>query len=186
MTRSDVMKIFPNATEEQIQNLLNSHHNELSAEKEKNKNLSNSTNEELAKAQAELETLRKQAEENNANDLQTQIDKLNKANEEAQRTIKNMELKASLLSQGFGADDVDLYIKTVNEGGDIASVLGQMKQNVISAYDKARMDATPSPRGSGNTPPTTEDSASKLAKKVMSESVGNKDTKSILENYKSK
>ena len=35
MTRQDIIKVFPNATEEQIQNILNSHHSELETEKEK-------------------------------------------------------------------------------------------------------------------------------------------------------
>ena len=97
MTRADVIKVFPNATEDQIDNILKSHHVELTAEKDKAKNLSNNSASELAKAQEEVERLKKLAEENNSNDLQSQIDKLTKANEDAQRTIKNMELKAALL-----------------------------------------------------------------------------------------
>lgn len=182
MTRADVIKVFPNATEDQISDILNSHHSELNAEKDKAKNLSNNSASELAKAQEEVERLKKLAEENNTNDLQSQIDKLTKANEDAQKTIKNMELKANLLGKGFGADDVDLYIKTMNEGGDIAEVLGKMKENAISAHDKERLENTPAPQGSGSTPPDTKDTANKLASQMVGDSskINNTD---ILSNY---
>lgn len=181
MTREDVLKIMPNATDEQITQFLNAHHGELTAEKDKAKGLK-ATNDELAKAKAEVERLSKLAEDKpDDSDLQAQIDALTKSNEEAKQTIKNMELKANLLGKGFGADDVDLYIKTLNEGGDIADVLGKMKDNAISAHDKARMEKTPDPKGSGSTPPDTKDRAERLAESVFSTSSNNKN---ILENYK--
>ena len=183
MTRNDLLKISPNLTEEQITGILNAHHAELTAEKEKSKTLSNSTSDELAKANAEVERLKQLAENNNQDDLQSQIDKLTEANAEAQRTIKNMELKANLLGQGFGTEDVDLYIKPINEGGDIATVLGLMKNNAISAHDKARMENTPSPIGSGHTPPDTKDAATQLASSLFGDS-SNKNQKDILSNYK--
>ena len=184
MTRNDVMKIFPNATEEQITSILNSHHNELSAEKENAKALSNNSALELAKAKEEVEKLKNQAEANGSNGLQKQIDELTKANEQAQKTIKNMELKANLLGQGFGAEDVDLYIKTMDEGGDIASVLGKMKENAISAHDKARLEKTPEPQGSGSTPPDTKDTASKLVSGMFGNSSNKSNANDILSNYK--
>lgn len=183
MTRQDVIKIFPNATEQQIDDIIKNHHSELNAEKEKSKNLSNSASEELAKAKAEVERLQKLSDESGKDDLQSQIKKLTEDNEKAQRTIKNMELKASLLGQGFVAEDVDLYIKTMNEGGDIATVLGKMKENVISAHDKARLENTPKPQGSGSTPPDTKDTASKLVSGLYGDS-SNKSTNDILANYK--
>ena len=183
MTRDEILKIMPNATEEQITAILNSHHKELSAEKDKSKSLSNSASEELAKAKAEVERLQKLAEDSGNDDLQSQIKKLTEENEKNQRTIKNMELKASLLGQGFGADDVDAYIKTMNEGGDIAAVLGKMKENAISAHDKARLENTPKPQGSGDTPPDTKDTASKLVAGLFGDS-SNKSTNDILSNYK--
>lgn len=183
MTREDVLKIMPNATDEMITAFLNAHHGELQAEKDKSKNLSNSANEELAKYKAEVERLEKASKESGADDLQSQIKKLTEDNEKAQRTIKNMELKANLLGQGFSADDVDAYIKAKDEGGDIAAVLGKMKDNVISAHDKARLENTPKPQGSGSTPPDTKDTASKLVGTIFGDS-NNKSTNDILANYK--
>ena len=184
MTRNDVLKIMPNATDDMITAFLNAHHQEVQAEKDKARNFSNSASEELAKAQAEVERLAEEVKKSNSNDLQSQIDKLTKSNEEAQRTIKNMELKANLLGQGFGADDVDEYIKTVNEGGDIAAVLGRMKENAISAHDKARLENTPDPKGSGSTPPDTKDTASRIASQMFGESSNKSNTNDILSNYK--
>lgn len=182
MTREDLIKINPSLTEEHISAILNSHHAEVNEEKTKYKNLK-ATTDELEKATAENQRLQKLVEESgNSSDLQSQIDKLTKANEDAQKTIKNMELKASLLSQGFGAEDVDAYIKATNEGGDIASVLGKMKDNAISAHDKARLEKTPDPQGSGKTPPDNKDTASKLVSQVFGDS-SNKG-KDILSNYK--
>lgn len=183
MTRNDLMKISPNLTEEQITQILNEHHAELTAEKDKSKNLSNSANEELEKTKAEIERLKQLAEANNSEDLQSQVATLTQQYEDAQRTIKNMELKANLLGKGFSNDDVDSFIKTMNEGGNIADILGQMKDNAISAYDKARMENTPAPRGSGHTPPDTKDEASKIVSKVYGDS-SNKNSNDILANYK--
>lgn len=184
MTREDVLKIMPNATDESITAFLNAHHKEMEAEKEKSKNLSYSASEELARARAEVEKLKKQSEESGADDLQSQIKKLTEDNAKAQKTIKNMELKANLLGQGFGADDVDLYIKTMDEGGDIATVLGKMRENAISAHDKARLESTPKPQGSGNTPPDTKNTASKIADKLFGDSSNKSNTNDILAHYK--
>ena len=184
MTRDDLVKIMPNATDEQINSILNAHHKELTAEKEKSKNLSNSASEELAKAKAEVERLQKLSEQSGSDDLQSQIQKLSEENAKAQQTIKNMELKANLLGQGFDAENVDLYIKTMNEGGDIASVLGKMKESAISAHDKARLENTPKPQGSGSTPPDTKDAASKLVDGLFGDSSTNKSSNDILSNYK--
>ena len=60
MKREDVKKLFPDATDEQITNLLNQHHAELSGEK--------------AQYQSELSTLRENAEK--ADELQRKIDEI--------------------------------------------------------------------------------------------------------------
>ena len=166
MTRQDVLKTFPNATEEQISAIMASHHAELQQEKEKNKDLKD-TSKELEEAQKELEELeelRKKAESGAPKDWQSQLDKLTKANDEAQKTIKNIQLKNSIKEKGFSDEDADKFIKTMDEGGDIASVLGELKTNVIANYDKERMDKTPDPSGGkGKEGADNQDDASKLA-----------------------
>lgn len=181
MTRQDIMKVFPNATEEQIQNILNSHHSELETEKEKNKNLKSAAK-ELEDARKELEDLRSKVDESAPDDWKTQLEKLTQANEAAQRQLRDMELKNSLLGKGFGETDVDAYIKAINEGGDIASVLATMKDNVISAHDKERMNNTPDPSGTpangGKEIATSEKLAASLVGDFKTESQNN-----VLANY---
>lgn len=181
MTRQDIMKVFPNATEEQIQNILNSHHSELETEKEKNKDLKNAAK-ELEDARKELDDLKSKVDDSAPEDWKAQLEKLTQANEAAQRQIRDMELKNSLLGKGFGETDVDAYIKAINEGGDIASVLATMKENVISAHDKERMKNTPDPSGSpangGEEKDTSEKLAASLVGDFKSESQNN-----VLANY---
>ena len=165
MTRADIMKAFPNATEEQINELLNKHHEELNQEKLKSKSSPDDkkTIEELTKQLEELQN----KDLSESEKLQKEIADLTKKNEEATRQIKNMELKNSLLGKGFGEEDVDAYIKAINEGGDIASVLGKMRENVISAHDKERMENTPDPSGNaGNNPDDETKKTEELAKEI--------------------
>ena len=172
MTREDVMNIFPKATDEQITAFLNKSNSEVQGVKEKNKELKD-TSRELEDAKAEIEKLRAEAEAKSSapDDWQAQIDKLTEANNAAQKTIKNMQLKAQLLDKGFTPDDADGFIKTMDEGGDIADFLGKMKDNVISAHDKERLKNTPDPSGSGTTPPTEEKTtAEKLASGLFGDS----------------
>lgn len=181
MTRSDVLKIFPTASDDDVTAILNAHQAEMQAEKSKAKNLKD-TSKELEEARAEIEALKAKADTGAPDDWQTQIAKLTEANEKAQLTIKNMELKNNLLGQGFIAEDVDEYIKTVNEGGDIASVLGKMRTNAIANHDKERMERMSNPKGSGQTPPDDKDTASKLVSQMFGDS-SNKQS-DILSHYK--
>ena len=182
MTRQDVLKIFPTATEEAINAMLALHHAELNQEKEKAKDLKD-TSKELEEAQKEIEELRKKAESGAPDDWQAQLDKLTKANDDAQKTIKNMQLKNSLKEKGFSDDDADKFIKTMDEGGDIATVLGELKTNVIANYDKERMDKTPDPSGSkGKDDTESQDDASKLASGLVND-LKTTEQANVLANY---
>ena len=155
MTRQDVLKIFPNATEDAIDAIMAAHHAELNQEKEKNKDLKD-TSKELEAAQKELEDLRAKAESGAPKDWQEQLDKLTEAYNKSQKTIKNMQLKNSLKE----------------EGGDIASVLGELKTNVIANYDKERMDKTPDPTGGKGENPGSQDEADAALAKEIAGSIG--------------
>lgn len=182
MTRQDVLKIFPTASEEAISALLASHHAELNQEKEKSKDLKD-TSKELEDAKKELEELRVKAESGAPDDWQAQLDKLTKANDEAQRTIKNMQLKNSLKEKGFSDEDADKFIKTMDEGGDIASVLGELKTNVIANYDKERMENTPDPSGSkGDNGADNLDNASRIASGLVGD-LKTTEQANVLANY---
>lgn len=184
MTRKDILKTFPNATEEQITEILNSYNQDVEKEKEKSKELKDAA-EELKKAQEEIKSLEEKVngKENIPDDWQDQLAKLTEANASAQQTIKNMELKNKLIEKGFTSDDADKFIKTMNDGGDIADVLGEMKTNVISAYDKDRMKKTPEASGSSNNDDVNnKTTAEKLAEGIVSAS--NETSNDVLANYK--
>ncbi len=171
MTRQDVMNIFPTATEEQITAFLNANGSEVNAEKEKNKELKD-TSKELEAAQKELEALKAKAESGAPDDWQAQIDKLTEANNKAQKTIKNMQLKNDLKDKGFSNDDADKFIKTMEEGGDIAAVMGELKKSVIASYDKERMNNTGDPDGSDGQNPGGKDEAEDAYAKEIAGSIG--------------
>ena len=56
MTRAEVIKLFPDATEEQISGILNAHHKEMDAEREKNKDAKDNAA-KVAELQAQIEEL---------------------------------------------------------------------------------------------------------------------------------
>lgn len=185
MTREDVVKIFPNATEEQITSFLNKTNSEVKDVKEKNKELKDATK-ELEDAKAEIEKLKEQVEKksNAPDDWQAQIDKLTEQNNANLKTIKNMQLKAQLIEKGFSPEDADGFIQTMDGGGDMADFLGKMKDNLISAHDKEQLRNTPDPSGSGSTPPKDEKStAEKLATEIYGDSNNTKQA-DIFANYK--
>ncbi len=171
MTRQDVIKIFPTATEEQITAFLNAFNSEVKVEKEKNKDLKD-TSKDLEAAMKELEELRAKVDSGAPDDWQSQIEKLTEANNKAQKTIKNMELKNSLKEKGFSDEDADKFIKTMDEGGDIAAVMGEMKNNVIASYDRERMDKTGDPDGGDGTNPDEEAKADEAFAKSIAGSIG--------------
>lgn len=184
MTRQDIIKTFPNATEEQIAAIMTAHHSEVQQEKDKNKDLKD-TSKELEAAMKEIEELKAKAESGAPDDWQAQIEKLTEANNKAQKTIQNMQLKNSLKENGYSDADADKFIKTMNEGGDIAAVMGEMKKNVIANYDKERMDRTGDPDGADGTNPEDESKADEaFAKEVAgSIAIGSKTSNDIVNAY---
>lgn len=161
MTRADVMTIFPTATEEQITQLLNNHHNELSAEQAKTKSAKDASAGELAKLQSQLEELQNK-DMPDVEKFQKQIDKLQAEYDKAQQTIKNMELKTSLLGQGLSEADADSFISAMNGDKFDANVLGTIIKNAISQNEKDLLNNTPAPSGGSSKPDTMTD-AEKIA-----------------------
>lgn len=82
MTREDVLKLFPEATDEQITNLLNQNNSEVATEKNKAKQY---------KAKADTaDDLQKQLDEIQAGNL-TELEKANKALETANQQIADLQ-----------------------------------------------------------------------------------------------
>lgn len=90
MTREDVLKLFPEATDEQITNLLNQNNSEVATKKNKAKQY---------KAKADTaDNLQKQLDEIQAGNL-TEIEKANKALETANQQIADLQKKNAIRDQ---------------------------------------------------------------------------------------
>jgi TolA-binding protein len=176
MTREDILKLFPTATEEQIKSILGKHHEEVSAEKAKNK--------ASAENEATIAELRKQLEDlqnkdlSDTDKLQKQIDDLTKQNQAANNTIKNMELKNSLLGKGISAEDADKFIEGLKADKFDAGILEGMINNAIAAKEKSDLKNTPNLGGANG-----GDSKSDAEKLVAGIYSSDKKQQDILSNY---
>ena len=178
MTRAEVIKLFPDATEEQISGILNAHHKEMDAEREKNKDAKDNAA-KVAELQAQIEELStKDAPE--IENIQKQLDNMTAEYDKAQTTIKNMELKTSLLGQGISSEDADNLIAQMGAEKFDASVIGTIITNAISAHDKEKMQNTPDPTG-GQGKPDIKSDAEKIAEAMFSGSPNQ--SQSVISNY---
>ena len=90
MTREDVLKLFPEATDEQITNLLNQNNSEVATEKNKAKQY---------KAKADTaDDLQKQLDEIQAGNL-TELEKANKALDKANQQIADLQKSNAIRDQ---------------------------------------------------------------------------------------
>lgn len=90
MTREDVLKLFPEATDEQITNLLNQNNSEVATEKNKAKQY---------KAKADTaDDLQKQLDEIQAGNL-TELEKANKALDTANQQIADLQKSNAIRDQ---------------------------------------------------------------------------------------
>lgn len=90
MTREDVLKLFPEATDEQITNLLNQNNSEVAKEK-------NKVSQYKAKADT-ADSLQKQLDEIQAGNL-TELEKANKALETANQQIAKLQKDNAIRDQ---------------------------------------------------------------------------------------
>lgn len=150
MTRNDVLKLFPDATDEQITNLLNKSDEEMAREKEK-------ANQYKAKA-------------DKADELQTQLDELQNGNmtelEKANKALETANQQIAKLQKDKAVRDLrekamtDFKItaeqaKTVvKEDGSfdttsLGKIISDMKANAIAEYEKNALNNTPNPSNGG-------------------------------------
>ena len=149
MTREDVLKLFPDATDEQITNLLNQNNSEIARERGKA---------DKYKADAQkADDLQKQLDELNSQNL-SDIEKANAERDKAlnsvadlEKTIKSMQLKTGLAEQGIVGEQADKLIESLNGGNFDTSLLGQIisekNKSAIADYEKKNLNSTPNPDG---------------------------------------
>ena len=177
MTRQDVLKLFPTASEDSITAILNMHNTEVENEKTKNK-ADAKDKETIKNLQEQLEALQNK-DLSEVDKLQKQIDKLTADNEQATRTIRNMEMKTSIIGQGISAEDADQFIEQMGKDSFDAGILGEMIKNAVAKKEKDALHATPNPSGTkGGTDKRSD--AEKLAATLYS---GDNKQQDILSNY---
>ena len=151
MTRNDVLKLFPDATDEQITNLLNKSGEEMAREKEK-------ANQYKAKADKADELQTQLDELQNGN--MTELEKANKALETANQQIAKLQkdnavrdLRESAMSDfGINAEQAKTVVK--DDGSfdttSLGKIISDMKANAIAEYEKNALKGTPNPNNGGN------------------------------------
>lgn len=146
MTREDVLKQFPDATDEQISAILNMNHAELNKEKDKISKLKDSAS-KVEELQAELDRLNE--------DKLSDIEKANKATEtannkvtELEKQIKSMQTKANLAEKGITGEQAEKLIK--EDGSLDFDILGQ----IISDREQAAATAKEQEIAKGSSNPS--------------------------------
>nr|DAI23753.1 MAG TPA: Major head protein [Caudoviricetes sp.] len=150
MTRNDVLKLFPDATDEQITNLLNKSGEEMAREKEK-------ANQYKAKADKADELQTQLDELQNGN--MTELEKANKALETANQQIAKLQkdnavrdLRESAMSDfGITAEQAKTVVKEDGsfDTTSLGKIISDMKANAIAEYEKNALKDTPNPNNGG-------------------------------------
>lgn len=150
MTRNDVLKLFPDATDEQITNLLNKSSEEMAREKEK-------VNQYKAKAD-KADELQTQLDELQAGNM-TELEKANKALDTANQQIAKLQKdKAVRDLREKAMTDFKITAEqaktVVKEDGSfdttsLGKIISDMKANAIAEYEKNALNNTPNPSNGG-------------------------------------
>jgi hypothetical protein len=150
MTRNDVLKLFPDATDEQITNLLNKSGEEMAREKEK-------ANQYKAKAD-KADELQTQLDELQAGNM-TELEKANKALETANQQIAKLQkdnavrdLRERAMSDfGITAEQAKTVVKEDGslDTTSLGKIISDMKANAIAEYEKNALKDTPNPNNGG-------------------------------------
>ena len=187
MTRNDVLKLFPDATDEQITNLLNKSGEEMAREKEK-------ANQYKAKAD-KADELQAQLDEIQAGNL-TELEKANKAleaaNEQIAKLQKDNEIRdqreAAMTNFKITADQAKSVVK--DDGSLDYESLGKIISEKETASAKAKEEEiannSTNPGGGSATGGNGDDKteAEKVAESIGKSLAGvNESAKSIVESY---
>lgn len=184
MTREDVLKFFPDATDEQITNLLNQTNNELEVEKEKKKKYKT----EAEKAR-ELEKKLKDLENSNLTDSELAKKNLDEANEriaELEKTINISNKKKEVMTKfNVTSEDAEKIVK--KDGSLDFDVIGEIISNKEIASAKAKEQeiagqTIPPNGGKGGSNHDGENSFVKEMGKTLSDS--DKASQDIIDSYK--
>lgn len=151
MTREDVLKLFPEATDDQITNLLNQNNSEVVREK-------NKASQYKAKADKadELQTQLNELETGNMTELQKANKALETANQQIAELQKNnaiRDLRESAMTDfKITAEQAKAVVK--EDGSFDTAALGKIMSDkeatAIAEYEKNALNDTPNPSNGGN------------------------------------
>lgn len=151
MTRDDVLKLFPEATDDQITNLLNQNNSEVTKEK-------NKASQYKAKADT-AEDLQKQLDELQTGNM-TELEKANKALETANQQITKLQKdnavrdlrEKAMTDFKITAEQAKTVVKEDGsfDTTSLGKIISDMKANAIAEYEKNALNNTPNPSNGGN------------------------------------
>lgn len=190
MTREDVVKLFPDATDEQITKMLNQHNSEVQKEKKKTGELKDEV-EKLKNLSNQNEELQRKLDEVEQGNL-TEIEKANKALETANQKIAELEKAQFIANQR--SDAVSNFKITAEQAKEIVKddgsfdmvKLGQIMTEKESAAALAKEQeiaaASSNPNGQHNDNSGENTTARDLA--VASAKRAGVANRTILDNYR--
>ena len=148
MTREDVKKMFPDATDEQITAFLNKHNAEIAAEKVK-------TAKESKRADA-LQTEKDQREREGMGELeklQSDFAAMQKSLEASQAENRKLKLTTDLAGKGVVGENATKLIESFIGGefdvAAMAQIIEDAKTAAIAEHDRQSLKDTPDPTGKG-------------------------------------
>lgn len=184
MTREQILKLFPDATDDQITNLLNQSNGELAKEKEKTK---------AYKADAEKAAdLQKRIDELEAGNL-SEVEKVNKALEEANKTIADLQKnnairdqrEAAMTNFKITAEQAKAVVKDDGslDYAELGKIMSEKETAAAQAKEKeiAGNQDNPNGGGAGGDKKTDAEKTAEAIGKTLSGS--NKAAESIVESY---
>lgn len=187
MTREDVLKLFPEASSEQVSSLLNQNNSEVAKEKGKAEKIKTELDDLKASA-ANAEELQKKIEEIEQSKM-TETEKIAKELEKANQRVADLEKSAAIQSQRASAAEnfkitAEQAKTVVKDDGTIDyAVLGQIiadKETLaVSEYEKQKLAETQNPSGQSG----GGDGKSSAVKLVERHFGGQKTNNDVLSHY---
>lgn len=172
MTREDVLKLFPEATDEQVTQLLNKSNSESARGKKKLEELE-AENGRLKEENGKLGELQAQIEEAENNKL-TELEKISKELEKSNQRVAELERLDAIRSQR--AEATEKFKITAQQASEVikddgtfdmellGQIISEKETNAVSEYEKQKLAETQNPGGQGNNGGNDNSVAEQIAK----------------------
>lgn len=155
MTREDVLKMFPDATDDQITNLLNKSNSEIAKEKEKTEKMKAEIG-QLKEENGKLGELQAQIEEAENSKL-TELEKITKELEKSNQRVAELERLSFIREQRSTAAEkfkitAEQAGKVIKDDGTfdmdlLGQIISEKETTAVSNYEKEKMAETHNPGG---------------------------------------